>query len=138
MKYARKENDVIVEIIESDQSLAELLHPDIAKLFEKVADDVVIETTTIVNQLTPIDISNAIDDYVLSKISAPEFDYPNVGELRAWIDDNDFGIEARQLLNWVLECQKIGFDIKRGFLVFDSVDMALNELPIFNILPVKG
>jgi hypothetical protein len=143
-KYARIDDSVVVEIIESDD-LAVQFHPEIAKLFVQ-CDDVVclgmiFDGKTFCESVLPksnVDLAaeqyKAIDTHIAQCIKSNGWDYDNLGEVAAYaLLSEEYKNEAKAIWEWVEECHSVQSDIKNGVKKYDSVEAALKALPPFDV-----
>lgn len=143
--YARLENNIVVEVIKTDNDIKKLYHADfISKLVEcdntvkqgfvydngKFKEPVIAKPDLITMQY------NAIDAHILHVIKTANMigepaDYDSLGELALYVNSNNntYRIEAQTLITFVESCHKIQADIVSGVLAFDSVDDAIAALP---------
>lgn len=144
MRYGLIVTGVVAEIIESDD-IEKQFHPDFVKSLIAVNDSVqvgmvdkggIFEFEKITEN--PIDkIAEqyaAIDAHISKTIKQMPYDYDSPAEIPLWIDDVDYGLEARSIGAWCRECHKIQARIAAGELVFDSVEQAIAALPVFELL----
>lgn len=134
---------MVVEIIESDD-IENQFHPDFVASLKYVDGNVevgmidsngVFQFESITEK--PIDkIAQqyaAIDAHISKTIKKMPYDYDSPAEIPFWIDDDEYGLEARSVGAWVRECHKIQARIVSGELTLNSVEEAITALPVFEV-----
>lgn len=143
--YARLENNIVVEVIKTDNDIKKLYHADfVAQLIEcdntvkqgfvydngKFKEPVIAKPDLITMQYNAIDarISHVIKT---ANIIGEPANYDSIGELVGYRDSNNENYRSEALILWgfVESCHKIQADIVSGVLAFDSVDDAIAALP---------
>jgi len=143
-KFARVQENVVVEIIESD-NIENQFHPDLIKTFVECDDNVCVgmfcngkkfeKPKSLIDDFNlPAEQYSAIDAHIASCIKSNGWDYDSLGEIAAYALLSDtYKVEARAIWDWVESCHAIQTDIKNGVKKYDSVEMALKALPPFDM-----
>ena len=143
--YARLENNIVVELIKSDNDIKKLYHADfVAELIEcdstvnqgfvwengKFHESVIAKPDLIAMQHDAIDVHISHVIKTANIIGEPA-NYDSIGELVGYRDSNNENYRSEALILWgfVESCHKIQADIVSGVLAFDSVDDAIAALP---------
>ena len=72
-----------------------------------------------------------IDKFILDSLAQLPYNYTSFEELMVWLDDKQYGTEARALLDWAKECYRIQDSIINGLVIVDSLDGVYALLPKF-------